>query len=726
MIASLKKLKYTSLFNELRNNYFIGVCLIILLALILKNFNIIILLILLGYLIYILIKNKKIFFCFLIILGLFLTNYLIRRSLLIKENDYYDDIAKVEQIKKLDDSYQITFKLSHTKAISYFDEELPLGAWYHLQGNLEMVSPAHYEGGFDYQSYLQNKGISGQLKVDSYEFIKKGFNIYILNYLINRYFDNHYHTSSISLVKALTIGNKNDMNEELIDDISNIGISHLFVISGLHVNLIATGLLFLLKKLKLKEKKQNIITIIILIVYYLLSGLLISVLRVVLGFILRFINKSNNYDLKGLDLMAINIIIVLLINPLYIYQYSFILSYLISTTLIICQNLLKVTNKKLFFLSSLKISLIATLVSLPVASTINPTVNFLAIIYNLFYIPLVTYLMLPLSLITIMIPPFENLFNYVFLFFSKLTSFLANIKLFSFNFPTINILLIFLYYGLLYFLLRSIEKKKINLKVLISLIFFIIMWNNINFLNIYNDVYFVDLPKGEATLIKASFNRCNILIDTGEDGYDDILLFLKKQGIKRLDLIIISHPDSDHNGMLEEIISDFKVKNVYYGQYDNLTKTKINPKINHQSLRYNDQIKINNLYFQVISPAKDYHNTNDNSLVLIGNIFGKNYLFTGDISQKVERDLFIKQEIDILKIAHHGSSTSTSDTLLQKINFLENTSKIAICMNGYRNQFSFPSLKIVEKIKKQIYVTSYTKTIRIRKIFNHYQISYKK
>lgn len=106
------------------------------------------------------------------------------------------------------------------------------------------------------------------------------------------------------------------------------------------------------------------------------------------------------------------------------------------------------------------------------------------------------------------------------------------------------------------------------------------MWNNYAIFHNTSDIYFLDLPKGEATVVIDKHNKLNVLIDTGEAGYDDILIFLKKKGIKRLDGVIISHGDSDHMGMLEVILKEFKVKKVFCNKYDTKTMTIVKQKHN--------------------------------------------------------------------------------------------------------------------------------------------------
>ena len=92
------------------------------------------------------------------------------------------------------------------------------------------------------------------------------------------------------MLKALTIGNKDDMEQTLSNSISNVGISHLFVISGLHVQIIAMFFSKILKLLHVSEKKQNTLLIAILFTYFVLTGFMISVFRVVYVTLLRYFN----------------------------------------------------------------------------------------------------------------------------------------------------------------------------------------------------------------------------------------------------------------------------------------------------------------------------------------------------------------------------------------------------------------------------------------------------
>lgn len=711
----MRRLKLTLLFNTLKNNYIIIVLFFIINLLIYKKYYLLIIIDLI-YFIYIIFKDKLLALVIFILLFVLFSNILIRNIIFKKSIvNNIEDTLKVINVTKTEDKYKVYFKYNNVLILAYTKDSYEIGCKYYIKGNVELASKAHYKGGFDYYDYLKNQNIIGLLTIEKSSFIKKGLSIYQINYYVKTYIDNILDTKASGMIKALTIGDKDNFDNDLLNNINKIGISHLFVISGLHVNIISLFVMIILNKIKVTDTKKNIINIFILFIYYLISGLLISVLRVILGYFLKFVNKLYNYELNNTDLMMINIILVLLINPLNAFKYSFILSYVISTSIIICSKILNSKGKLKNIKSSLKVSVLSVVVTLPIVIKINPTINLLCIIYNIFYIPFVTYIMLPFSFLTIFIPFIEEGYLFIYQLFEVITTFFANIKILNITFPYINSFILINYYLLLYLIFSKIENKRKCICEMCTFLILLIGWNNISIFNIHDDVYFLDLPKGEATFIKKSFNRCNILIDTGENGYDDIIHFLKSIGIKRLDIIFISHSDSDHLGMLDEIIEEFKVKNIFYNLYDKKTKQIADfYHIRNSGLKYNSEIKIKDIYFKIISPKKDYNDTNNNSLVMYANIFNVTYLLTGDITTQVEDELDLtKYNIDVLKLAHHGSNTSTSIKFLNQIGF--DKKGISICMNGYKNTFSFPTKNTVNKIKGPLYITSDTKTLCIRK-----------
>ena len=163
------------------------------------------------------------------------------------------------------------------------------------------------------------------------------------------------------------------------------------------------------------------------------------------------------------------------------------------------------------------------------------------------------------------------------------------------------------------------------------------------------EVSFLDVGQGDAILLRSYLGRENILIDTGSVyNYSKVKKALFSRGIYQIDTLIITHDDSDHNGNRERLLRDFKVSEVVEEGRDIQGKDFI--------LKY--------LYLGT------YPDDNDNSLVYCGRINGLDFLFTGDISEKAERELIQRYgdiETDVLKVSHHGSYTGTSEYFVSKL-----------------------------------------------------------
>lgn len=712
----IKRLKSTLLYKILLKQGFIYVTILALLLMGIHRQSFLMIFILICYIGYLLKKNWKCALCAICIIIIVLINYYARKTYFQSlYQEYYTGFAVVERIKKVNEDYQIKFKLNKGYVLYYSEEPYQVGDQFYIEGKTNQLYQSHYPGGFNHYLYASYQNIYGSIQIDKMIYQKHRFSIYYLHNLIDTYFENNFKTESKGMLKALIIGNKDVFDENLNQSISKIGISHLFVISGLHVNMIAlciSQFLSLFKK-KLSKTNQEGITILVLFVYYSITGFLISVFRVVFGSILKFLNDKLRLELSSFNLMCLQIIFVLMVNPLYAFQYSFLLSYTISTSIIMCSVFFKKKKKlKYMIMNQFMIGVLSTIMTIPIAININPDINFLSLVYNLFYIPFVSYFILPLSFLTAIISPLEIIYEGVYFLFKNMTIFLSQIRFLSITYPLAPELLIVMYYMCIYFYFRQKEsgKRKSFFFYKYVIFFFLInvIWINISYFNLKKEVYFLDLPKGEATFIKEKNNKLNILIDTGENGYDDLLLFLKKQGIRRLDVIIISHGDSDHNGMLEELIQSFLVKEVWFSAYDEQTK-KIAKGVKQRIIDKMQKVTFNeNIAFEFISPTHNYGSRNENSLVFLAQLFQKKYLFTGDIEKNCEMNLPFIGKVDYLKVPHHGSNTSSTQSLFDKVDF-----QYAICMNGYQNSFSFPAPSIERKYKDKFYVTSKKGTLVI-------------
>ncbi len=188
-----------------------------------------------------------------------------------------------------------------------------------------------------------------------------------------------------------------------------------------------------------------------------------------------------------------------------------------------------------------------------------------------------------------------------------------------------------------YFLVNEYKKYILYVELIICLVFFN---------NPISHVSFVDVGQGDAILIK---DKENTLIDTGSSyNYSKLKRELYNQGIYTIDHLIITHSDSDHSGNISALQRDFKVKEIIEDGKD---------------------VDSGNIYLQYLY-VDEYDNDNDNSLIYYLSINNLSFLFTGDISKNVERELLNKYKInhiDVLKCSHHGSKTGTDSYFVSKI-----------------------------------------------------------
>jgi competence protein ComEC len=463
----------------------------------------------------------------------------------------------------------------------------------------------------------------------------------------------------------------------------------------------------LLSFIRIPEKYHSPLVIIFLTAYLVATAFLIAVVRVFVGEMLKLLNKKYRLGFDSLDLLSVNFLFVCLIMPLVPYQYAFILTYITTFSITVARNIF--SQYENYFVQSLAISIVSFFITLPIIINISYRVNFLSIIYNLFYIPLVSFIILPLSMIITFVPYLSFLYEILITSFSNSLTILSGIDFMIISFPEPSLVFFILYYALLLIIFAKWENKKMNWKTAAVMILLLIIYKNVRYFNPSDQVVFFDLKEGESTFIGQSFNRCNILIDTGETDNGDLLRYLDAEGITTIHYLIISHGDSDHSGQAVEILKNYYVHNLIYGAYDNSENIegilrKVG-KTRTDTLKAGDILSCGkDVRFQIISPVEDYDNVNKNSLVMVAEIFGIRYLFTGDIDNQVEKIIAKKSriQVDILKVPHHGSISSSSEA------FLKNTGyKMAIIMSGSRNTFGFPSQTVVERFKgKNLFMLS--------------------
>ena len=532
-----------------------------------------------------------------------------------------------------------------------------------IYGFLDELKPNTNINMFNPKEYYSIKNIYYKLKIKSIKKIDDYNKIYTLNNFFLKRIDN---LKSRSYIYSLVLGNKNYMDEDILEMYKESGILHMFAVSGMHISVITE----LMNKIYDKENDRKNKIILITIFIYSLIVKTVSIERAFISYLITYLNKRFNLDINKYLKIFLIIITLLFINPKYIYSQGFYMSVIISSFLILLSDKL---NSKNILLASIKLSIISFLI--------------------------ITTIIFPFSILTIFIP----LFDYpLYMIINMYESIMTNLSSLSIN-------LIFkkdMFFVLIYYLLLILSIK--NKRYLI--IFLIVILIHLNFNNIFpsNYVYFYDIGQGDSILI--SINNKYTLIDTGgknsiESEFNSTynmaekitIPVLKSLGISKLDNLILSHGDLDHMGESINLVKSFSIDKVIFNndEYNEL-ETELIRELDKRNMKYYKEVnKVNDLIFL---NTKLLDNENDNSNVIYFELYNHKFLFMGDSSIDKEKELIDKynlKDIDVLKVGHHGSKTSSSKSFIDEI-----SPKYSVISVGKNNKYGHPNKEVLNRLNK--------------------------
>ena len=657
----------------------------------------------------ILLQSNYFYFFLLLIVSLYIIIYNVTKfktNIDISSNNFY---GIIENIKLDKEKLEIDIKNKEKiKAFLYFKNDndylkyknLKLGDYIKIIGSFSVPKNNNIHNMFNYKKYLYYKHIYLIFNIDKVIKIKDNTNIfYCLKNSVLKHISKY---KSSNYLKTFILGYKEDIPEDMIYTYRNNGVSHLFSISGMHISIFSLILLFIFKKLKLVDIYSYLLTDFFLIIYLFISNFSPSIIRAIVFFSLLSFNKLLHLNIKTFNILVITLMFVLIINPYYIYDVGFIYSFLITFFLVKYKNLLRGS----YFRKLFKISFLSFLVSFPITIYYYYEINFLSIIFNVIFVPYISFIVFPLALLTFIFPFLDNIFLFFINILESLSLNLNSIDYFKYIFGKPNLLFIVLYYLLLIIYLNT-ERKKI---LIIIIIYFIFLYN-IN--NIFSKDYLMifDVKQGDSILIH--LDNKNILIDTGGIiSYDNkrnfkiektIIPYLKSEAIRKIDYLILSHGDYDHMGEAINLVNSFKVEKVIFncGPYNDLERELIKV-LDKKNIKYYSCIsRIDDLYFL---NTKEYDNENDNSNVIYTELNGYKFMFMGDASTTTEEEILDKYNlpnIDVLKVGHHGSKTSSGKEFINEIN-----PKYSVISVGKNNRYGHPNKEVLDNLEdSKIYRT---------------------
>ena len=629
----------------------------------------------------------------------------------IQLNDWDNYLVFVDDFKIDGDYLKIEGKVSNVKVIatyyiSSFEEQqyliknIKYGSLLEIKGNVVDQSNSTIPNGFNYKDYLEKSGINNSILIENIKVISQSNNIFYV--VKNKAYERISLFKNPNYMYAFILGNTDYISNDINDMYVENGITHLFSLSGLHVGVFALIIMNLLKIFRIKEFKRICIVFAFLLVFAFITGYSPSIIRATILFFLVALNKYLKFNVNTENILIVTFAVSLLFKPNDIYNVGFQLSYIVTYFLIVSNFLFKSKNAiKVSFL----IGVISCISSLPIIINLNGEINLFSIFNNIIFVPFVSYIIFPLALFTYMFPFMQNIFYFFVEIMEHLSIFLNDFKLIIVV-RNITFICVVIYYIFLFLLFKT---KKLKFLVLDFLLILIIKFSIVLDKNTY--FYFLDVGQGDSMFILTE-NKKSIIIDTGgkinyekeewavrRTNYsiceDTLIPFYKSLGAKEIDYMFVTHGDVDHAKEARCISENMNVKQSFINS-DGITDYE---KLDNYKKFGNSFIKIDNVKIYNINSVL-YDNENDNSLVLLVVINNLKFLLMGDASIKVEKNLITNydlSDIDVLKVGHHGSKSSSSKEFIDEIN-----PKYAIISVGENNRYNHPSNEVLDNLKNSI------------------------
>jgi competence protein ComEC len=597
----------------------------------------------------------------------------------------------------------------------------------------------HNPGGFSYERYLSFERIHviGFLNEET-AWVKIGeTSKYSPLYMIER-MRNHIrnflaketHPLSSGIFKALVLGERRDIPEEITEQFTGAGIAHLLAISGDHLGIVAflsfSLFLWILKRsefllLSISVKKWAAgLTLPFILLYTFIAGGGISVIRATIMVITFFLSILFSRERNLLHTLALAAFLILLFSPPSLFDVSFQLSFLaVLSILYVVPRLFrwwkeeeilpsKETSWKQRLWTYLKISLVVTAVAIlgtaPFVALHFNRISLIGFLTNLFFVPWVGFVIVPLSLVASLLSFFVyplavlliQVNDFITMILLKAVALSASFPYASSFVSTPTVFEMILFYLLLLMAVYLRKGKRVRYLFLgccIALVLNVAFWNAKGWFQKNVMITFIDVGQGDSILIEFPKGK-RMLIDGGglyEDRFDIgknvIAPFLWKKRIRKIDILVLTHPDPDHLKGLNFITSHFSIgqfwENGLHGDsesYIQLQETLLRKKVQRSSL--NDQTPsqmIHGVRLSFLNPPVMKQSQrislnpsllNNQSLVMKIQFKQIAILLTGDIEQEAEYRMMRKGlpvKADLLKIPHHGSASSSTQAFLERV-----------------------------------------------------------
>ena len=621
------------------------------------------------------------------------------------------------------------------------EETFAAGERVRFSGELAEFYKPSYPGGYDEKFFLATKGFACKLYPETMEYLGEDSSLFSFlargRMTFQRTLEEILPAEESGLMKAILTGEKEDIPADSYALYTKAGVVHVLCISGLHMSILALYVSVFMEKLLGRSKRVSAVVTILVVGFFLLFiSPSPSSVRAAVMICVVMLGRCLFRLTDRLNTIAIAALLILSIQPLYLFHAGFQLSFVTVIGIWLGvgrmeRNPRKKRSKLDSIKESLLVSLYASLFSFPVVAYYFSSVSVVGILANLVIVPLsglllgfgliggiLGMLFLPLGIFA------AGSVYAILQIFKGICTLLVKLPFAYVLVGRPAPLVILLYYAiLLLFLEFGGRKGSWKAGILLCCAMFCAVFENTLFRR-ENTVTFLNVGQGDAAVI-STWEGKTYLVDGGgiygrelgeNVGKRTILPYLEMLGVSRLDGIFLSHPDSDHMTGLLEVMAEMPAKGLYLSAYpfedaeevQLLKETVEKVHIPLYTVKAGDTSADG--AFECLYPFPDirFRDGDDNhgSMVLRYRYSGTEVLFTGDISEEDERFLLEQGtdvSADILKVAHHGSKYSSDDAFLQAV-----SPKAAVISCGAGNLYGHPHGETLERLqaaKAEIYRT---------------------
>lgn len=638
--------------------------------------------------------------------------------------------------------------------ISGDDVNISYGDLLDIKTKLTLPNSELNTGGFSYNRYLQSLGIQTLCRANSYSVVHHGsyekvnpviLKIFNLRQMLLDKCDRYFDADTSAFLKALLLGYKADMSDEMQSAVTRSGISHIVSISGMHLSILIIILNILIQRLKFRGSMYitPVLNILCALFITALTGFSPSVKRAAAMLIISNISSLVYRENDTLQSLSFAVLILLIANPAAVHDVRLILSAASVLGIVILNQRIERRLLKLIKFENLRktisITLSAQIISIPFSIMYFNTVSVLGIVTNIIVLPLIPYLM------GMGVAFFFSFFNILSNFLSdgiwlltKLVLIVAD-SIAAIPFAQVEVgfkkfvYISFLCAAIVYFIRKTVYCRVFRKNFIcfaiactaVVMIFFPPRSPDVN-------ITVINVGQGDCTLIEFP-NGKTMLVDGGGNptlNYDTaeriIRPYLIQNCIERIDYAVISHFHSDHSDGILNLAKIFPVGCIIAPEYMKVATNENVIKAFNVCKNYDIPLYLmsagdkfypdDGISFTVYHPDDKYiYDENDASMVFKISAFGKSVLFTGDIERMGRYTIARKNpeiKSDLLKAPHHGDYSAADEKFLTAVD----PDMIYACV-GKNNTYGHPSeksLKLYAKNDIRLFRTDFDGTIKFK------------